>query len=135
MNLYLNDYTKKDIEKSPIRKGFGTGLVKAAEIDENVVALCADLTESTQRHLYRDAFSDRFFEVGIAEQNLATVGAGLAIAGKIPFISSYAAFSPGRNWEQIKTTVALNDVPVKIVGTPVLMVRHTKCSKILPLCG
>ncbi|MEZ6331071.1 MAG: transketolase family protein [Candidatus Saccharimonadales bacterium] len=116
-SIYLNDYTKKDIEKSPIRKGFGTGLVKVAEIDENVVALCADLTESTQMHLFRDAFSDRFFEVGIAEQNLATVGAGLAIAGKIPFISSYAAFSPGRNWEQIKTTVALNDVPVKVVGS------------------
>lgn len=115
-SLFLNDINGK-LESAPIRKGFGTGLVKAAELDENVVALCADLTESTQMHLFRDAFSDRFFEVGIAEQNLATVGAGLAVAGKIPFISSYAAFSPGRNWEQIKTTAALNDVPLKIVGS------------------
>lgn len=115
-SLFLNDINGK-LESMPIRKGFGTGLIKAAELDENVVALCADLTESTQMHLFRDAFSDRFFEVGIAEQNLATVGAGLAVAGKIPFISSYAAFSPGRNWEQIKTTAALNDVPVKVVGS------------------
>jgi len=115
-SLFLNDINGK-LESVPIRKGFGIGLVKAAELDENVVALCADLTESTQMHLFRDAFSDRFFEVGIAEQNLATVGAGLAVAGKIPFISSYAAFSPGRNWEQIKTTAALNDVPVKVVGS------------------
>ena len=115
-SLFLNDISGK-LESAPIRKGFGAGLVKAAELDENVVALCADLTESTQMHLFRDAFSDRFFEVGIAEQNLATVGAGLAVAGKIPFISSYAAFSPGRNWEQIKTTTALNNVPVKVVGS------------------
>ncbi len=115
-SLFLNDMNGEP-ESVPIRKGFGVGLVKAAELDENVVALCADLTESTQMHLFRDAFNDRFFEVGIAEQNLATVGAGLAVAGKIPFISSYAAFSPGRNWEQIKTTAALNDVPVKVVGS------------------
>lgn len=115
-SLFLHDMNNK-LESAPIRKGFGVGLVKAAELDENVVALCADLTESTQMHLFRDAFSDRFFEVGIAEQNLATVGAGLAVAGKVPFISSYAAFSPGRNWEQIKTTAALNDVPVKVVGS------------------
>lgn len=116
-SLYLNDYKKADVEMVAIRKGFGTGLQKAAELDENVVALCADLTESTQMHLFREAFTDRFFEVGIAEQNLVTVGAGLAVAGKIPFVSSYAAFSPGRNWEQIRTTIALNDVPVKIIGS------------------
>jgi transketolase len=115
-DLHLQDLSKEP-ELVPIRKGFGTGLVKAGELDENVVALCADLTESTQMHLFRDAYSDRFFEVGIAEQNLVTVGAGLAVAGKIPFVSSYAAFSPGRNWEQIKTTVSLNDVPVKIIGS------------------
>jgi transketolase len=116
-NLFLADLSAKDAPLVPIRKGFGSGLVKAGELNENVVALCADLTESTQMHLFRDAFSDRFFEVGIAEQNLVTVGAGLATAGKVPFVSSYAAFSPGRNWEQIKTTVSLNDVPVKIVGS------------------
>jgi transketolase len=102
---------------APTRKGFGQGLVKAGDSDENVVALCADLTESTQMHLFKNAYPDRFFEVGIAEQNMVTVGSGLAVAGKIPFVSSYAAFSPGRNWEQIRTTVALNDVPVKIVGS------------------
>ena len=116
-DMHLTDYSAKDVALVPIRKGFGTGLVKAGELDENVVALCADLTESTQMHLFRDAFEDRFFEVGIAEQNLVTVGAGLATLGKVPFVSSYAAFSPGRNWEQIKTTVSLNDVPVKIIGS------------------
>lgn len=116
-NLHLiNDVLAKDIAKEPIRKGFGRGLKKAGELDENVVAACADLTESTQIHLFRDAFPDRFIEIGVAEQNLVTVGSGLAAMGKIPFVSSYAAFSPGRNWEQIKTTIALNDLPVKIVG-------------------
>jgi transketolase len=101
----------------PIRAGFGRGLVAAGHLDDRVVALCADLTESTQMHLFRDAFPKRFVEVGIAEQNLVTVASGMARAGKIPFTSSYAAFSPGRNWEQIKTTAALNDMPVKIVGS------------------
>jgi len=116
-NLFLNDYAKEDVEKVPTRKGFGEGLKKAGEINEQVVALCADLTESTQMHLFKEAFPDRFFEVGVAEQNLVTVGSGLAAMGKIPFVSSYAAFSPGRNWEQIRTTIALNDQPVKIVGS------------------
>lgn len=115
-NLHLADYMADDIQMIPIRKGFGEGLKKAGELDENVVAACADLTESTQIHLFKEAFPDRFFEIGIAEQNLVTVGAGLAAAGKIPFVSSYASFSPGRNWEQIRTTVCLNNQPVKIVG-------------------
>lgn len=115
--LHLADYLSKDVVLMPIRKGFGEGLKKAGELDENVVAACADLTESTQMHLFRDAFPERFFEIGIAEQNLVTVGSGLAHMGKIPFVSSYAAFSPGRNWEQIRTTVALNNVPVKIIGS------------------
>jgi transketolase len=116
-NLHLiTDVLAKDIEKVPTRKGFGKGLLEAGKRDENVVALCADLTDSTQISMFRDAFPDRFVEIGVAEQNLATVGSGLAAMGKIPFVSSYAAFSPGRNWEQIKTTAALNDVPVKIVG-------------------
>jgi transketolase len=115
-NLHLADYMADDIQMVPIRKGFGEGLKKAGELDENVVAASADLTESTQVHLFKEAFPDRFFEIGIAEQNLVTVGAGLAAAGKIPFVSSYASFSPGRNWEQIRTTVCLNNQPVKIVG-------------------
>jgi len=106
-----------DVKMEPIRAGFGRGLKAAGEANENVVALCADLTESTQMHLFRDAFPKRFIEVGIAEQNLVTVASGLARAGKIPFTSSYAAFSPGRNWEQIRTTATLNNQPVKIVGS------------------
>lgn len=101
----------------PTRAGFGRGLRAAGEANESIVALCADLTESTQMHLFRDAFPKRFVEVGIAEQNLVTVASGMARAGKIPFTSSYAAFSPGRNWEQIKTTIALNNQPVKIIGS------------------
>ena len=105
-----------DSKEEPTRAGFGRGLKAAGEANENVVALCADLTESVQMHLFRDAFPERFIEVGIAEQNLVTVASGLARVGKIPFTASYAAFSPGRNWEQIKTTAALNDMPVKVVG-------------------
>lgn len=108
---------KDDVQQEPIRAGFGRGLKVAGEADERIVALCADLTESTQMHLFREAFPKRFIEVGIAEQNLVTVAAGLARAGKVPFTSSYAAFSPGRNWEQIKTTAALNNQPVKVVGS------------------
>lgn len=115
-NLHLADLNK-DMQKEPIRKGFGRGLKKAGELDENVVAACADLTESTQMHLFKEAFPDRFIEIGVAEQNLVTVGSGMAAMGKIPFVSSYAAFSPGRNWEQIRTTICLNDQPVKIVGS------------------
>ena len=107
----------KDCEQKPIRMGFGEGLLIAGEQDENVVGLCADLTESTQMHLFRNKFPKRFIEMGIAEQNLASVASGLAAMGKIPFITSYAIFSPGRNWEQIRTTICYNDVPVKIVGS------------------
>lgn len=116
-NLHLNDYLAKDVAKEPTRKGFGRGLLEAGKRDENVVALSADLTESTQISLFRDEFPERFVEIGVAEQNLVTVGSGLASQGKIPFVSSYAAFSPGRNWEQIRTTVCLNNQPVKIVGS------------------
>lgn len=105
------------LETEPIRKGFGKGLLEAGKRWDNVVAACADLTESTQMHLFAEAFPDRFIEVGVAEQNLVTVGAGMTAIGKIPFVSSYAAFSPGRNWEQIRTTICLNDRPVKIIGS------------------
>jgi transketolase len=107
---------KKDIEEVPTRNGYGEGLVVAGEKDKNVVVLCADLTESTRSEYFKEKFPERFIEVGVAEQLLATVAAGMAAYGKIPFISSYATFSPGRNWEQIRTTSALNDVPVKIAG-------------------
>lgn len=117
MSDLVVDITKHDLAEEPIRKGFGRGLEKAGHIYPNVVAACADLTESTQMHLFKQSFPERFVEIGIAEQNLVTVGAGLAAAGKIPFVSSYAAFSPGRNWEQIRTTICLNDRPVKIIGS------------------
>lgn len=105
-----------EFEAEPTRAGFGRGLKLAGESNENVVAICADLTESVQMHLFAEAFPDRFIEIGIAEQNMPLVASGLARASKIPFAASYAAFSPGRNWEQIKTTTALNQMPVKMVG-------------------
>ncbi len=107
----------ENVEQVPIRKGFGEGLLMAGEKDKNVVALCADLTESTQMHLFAEKFKDRFVQVGVAEQNLVTVASGMAAMGKIPFCSSYAMFSPGRNWEQIRTTIAYNDQKVVIVGS------------------
>lgn len=101
---------------SSLRAGFGQGLLAAAQKDKRIVGLCADLTDSTKMRAFADQFPDRFFEVGVAEQNLVTVASGLASQGLIPFVASYAAFSPGRNWEQIKTTICLNNQPVKIVG-------------------
>ena len=118
MNQYLlnPNLFSDDVAQDTIRAGFGRGLKAAGEANDKIVALCADLTESTQVSIFRDAFPNRFIQTGIAEQNLVTVASGLACAGKIPFASSYAAFNPGRNWEQIKTTIAINDQPVKIVG-------------------
>lgn len=110
-------YASPDVKREPIRAGFGRGLWAAGDADERVVALCADLTDSTQMHLFRNAYPNRFVEIGVAEQNLVTVASGMARAGKIPFTSSYAAFSPGRNWEQIRTTICLNEQPVKIIGS------------------
>lgn len=104
------------IEMKPTRDGFGTGVTEAAEKDKRIVVLCADLSESTRAEWFEKKFPDRFVEVGVAEQNLAALGSGFAAAGKIPFIASYAAFSPGRNYEQIRTTIALNQQPVKICG-------------------
>jgi transketolase len=117
-NLKLNpEVFNPDVQQLPIRAGFGDGLLVAGQADQRVVALCADLTDSTKMNLFRDAFPTRFIQVGVAEQNLASVASGLAAVGKIPFISSYAMFSPGRNWEQIRTTICYNDVPVKIAGS------------------
>lgn len=119
MNNYtLNPhYATDNVKQEPTRMGFGRGLKAAGEKNEAIVALCADLTESTQMHLFKEAFPQRFVEIGVAEQNLVTVASGMARAGKIPFTSSYAAFSPGRNWEQIRTTICLNEMPVKVVGS------------------
>ncbi|HEY6153221.1 MAG TPA: transketolase family protein [Candidatus Udaeobacter sp.] len=108
---------QKDVEQEAIRKGFGEGFLQAGKENENVVGLCADLTESTQMILFKKAFPERFIELGVAEQNLASVASGMAATGKIPFISSYAMFSPGRNWEQIRTTICYNNANVKIAGS------------------
>ena len=107
----------EDVEQIPSRNGYGEGLVLAGEENKNVVALCADLTESTRTQAFAEKFPERFVEMGVAEQNLATVASGMAAVGKIPFITSYAMFSPGRNWEQIRTTICYNNQPVKIIGS------------------
>ncbi|MFA6314817.1 MAG: transketolase C-terminal domain-containing protein [Candidatus Paceibacterota bacterium] len=112
-----NSNTELNIELKSMRVEFGAGLVEAASTDERIVALCADLTESTGLSDFKDKFPDRFIQVGVAEQNLATVASGMAAMGKIPFMASYAVFSPGRNWEQIRTTICYNDRPVKIIGS------------------
>lgn len=105
-----------DIEQKATRDGFGEGVVEAGTANQNVVVLTADLAESTRAEVFQEAFPDRFVEMGVAEQNMATVGAGMALAGKVPFITSYAAFNPGRNYEQIRTTIALNQANVKVCG-------------------
>lgn len=109
-----NVLDKSKVEQKTTRLGFGEGLAIAGEEDKNIVALCADLTESTQIHLFKNKFPDRFIEIGVAEQNMAAVASGLAASGKIPFIASYGMFSPGRNWEQLRTTVAYNERKVVI---------------------
>ncbi len=113
----VSKITAREIAQEPIRSGFGRGLVAAGKRNPAVVALCADLTNSTKMEPFAKEFPERFVEIGIAEQNLVTVASGMALTGKIPFVSSYAAFSPGRNWEQIRTTVCLNQTNVKIVGS------------------
>ena len=114
--LVSDVHDERTIERVPTRDGFGKGLVEAGEKDDRIVVLCADLTESTRTHWFAEKFPERYVEIGVAEQNMATVASGLANYGKIPFIASYAAFSPGRNNEQIRTTASLSNLPVKIVG-------------------
>ncbi|MFC1633028.1 transketolase family protein [Patescibacteria group bacterium] len=114
-HLAKNLFTDK-VEEIPTRNGYGEGLVEAGKANENVIVLCADLTESTRSLAFAEAYPKRFVEVGVAEQNMATLAAGFAMEGKIPFMSSYATFSPGRNNEQIRTSIALNESNVKIAG-------------------
>ena len=106
----------KDVEQAPFRQGYGEGLLQAGKEDENVVALCADLTGSTKTAIFSKEFLERFVQMGIGEQSMASVASGMAAMGKIPFIASYAMFSPGRNWEQIRTTICYNNANVKIAG-------------------
>jgi transketolase len=104
------------LELVATRDGYGKGLVEAGKKDERIVVLCADLTESTRSHWFAEAYPERFIELGVAEQDLALIASGMAAAGKIPFMSSYATFSPGRNNEQIRTNICLNNLPVKVAG-------------------
>ncbi len=118
MNIPLNPKLfDTDIEQAPIRAGFGEGLLLAGRADERIVAMCCDLTESTKMDAFAKEFPKRFFEMGIMEQSSVSVASGMAAMGKIPFVSSYAMFSPGRSWEQIRTNACYNDQPVKIVGS------------------
>lgn len=107
---------EKDVEQAANRIGFGEGLKEAGAQNEQIVALCADLTESTRIIDFAEAYPDRFVEMGIGEQSMASVASGMAAMGKIPFIASYAMFSPGRSWEQVRTTIAYNNVNVKVIG-------------------
>jgi transketolase len=119
MTDIMNNPIKIDLSgkiQKPTRDGYGEGLVLAGKADPNVVVLCADLTESTRSLAFKKEFPDRFIQMGVSEQSLAAIAAGLAMGGKVPFISSYAVFSPGRNWEQIRTNICLNEANVKIAG-------------------
>lgn len=116
-NLKLNEKLfDTDAEVAPTRAGYGEGLLQLGETNPNVIGLSADLTESTHAHKFAEKFPDRFFEIGIGEQNMAAIAAGLGVSGKIAFISSYATFSPGKNWETIRTTCVYNNSNVKIAG-------------------
>ena len=106
----------QDVEQKATREGYGDGLLEAGEKNPNVVALTADLSESTKANKFQEKFPERFFECGVAEQNMAAIAAGLGVSGKIPFMSSYATFSPGKNWETIRTTIIYNQSNVKIAG-------------------
>lgn len=113
----IDDLFAKDIKQTPIRDGYGQGVVEAAKRDPNVVVMCADLTDSTRSMEFKKQFFGRFIQVGVQEQFLAAGAAGLAMGGKIPFITSYAMFCPGRAWEQVRTNICLNDVNVKVIGS------------------
>jgi transketolase len=114
--LKLNTKIFEKPEQGPIRDGYGDALVELGEKNPNVVVLTADLAESTRAHKFAEKWPERFIECGVAEQNMAGIASGLAVSGKIPFISSYATFSPGKNWETIRTTIVYNEANVKIAG-------------------
>jgi len=116
-NLKLNPKIfDSDVEQKPTRDGYGEGLVLAGQKDSRVVALCADISDSTRSAMFQKAFPDRFVETGIAEQNMMGLAAGMAMAGKIPFVSTYAVFCPGRNWDQLRVSVCYSNANVKITG-------------------
>ena len=117
--MHLLDISSPTIKKAATRNGFGAALVEIGGKDRNVVALCSDVSGSVQTSAFADKFPDRFFQVGVAEQNLASVAAGLSYTGKIAFIGAFAVFSPGRNWEQVRTTICYANANVKMEGSHV----------------
>lgn len=116
IKLNENTYNPEKLEKIPTRNGFGEELALLGASNENIVALSADLTESTRVHLFKEKFPERFFQVGVAEQNMIGIAAGLALEGKIAFAASYAVFSPGRSWDQVRVSVCYSNLNVKIIG-------------------
>ena len=112
----VKDLLAKNIKQVPTRQGYGEGLVELGKKDPNVVVLCADISDSTKSGMFRDAYPERFIETGIAEQNMMGLAVGLALTGKIPFVSTYAVFCPGLNWSQIRVLVGQNNANVKITG-------------------
>jgi len=103
--------------KKPSRDGFGKALVEIGAENPNFWVLTADVSESTRTHWFAEKYPDRFVQVGVSEQNLAGVAAGIASSGKTVFISAYGVFSPGRNWDQIRVSLCYNNVPVKLHGS------------------
>ena len=111
----MKKYTSKGNKDT--RSGFGDGLLEAGKKNENVVALCADLTGSLKMDAFKNEFPDRFIQAGIAEANMIGVAAGLTIGGKIPFTGTFANFSTGRVYDQIRQSVAYSDKNVKIAAS------------------
>lgn len=115
--IEINVQDLESLERVPVRDGFGEGLLALGHAHDDVVALCADLSDSTRVAAFAKAFPERFVQVGVAEQNMAVLAAGMACEGKVPFITSYAVFCPGRNWDQIRISLCYNDVNVKVIGS------------------
>lgn len=107
---------QEDIEQTPTRSGFGEGVVELGQEDQNVVVLTADLRDSTKVADFAKKFPERFVEVGVAEQNMMGIAAGLGLSGKVPFVTSYATFSPGRSWDQLRVSVCYSQANVKVIG-------------------
>ena len=117
LHLHSSIFDRDKIPRAGMRDAIDEALLALAEKDDRVVALSADVSESVRLDGFKKKYPERYIEVGVAEQNLAGVASGLANYGKIPYIATFAVFSPGRNWEQIRTTIALSELPVKIIGT------------------
>jgi transketolase len=113
--MHLVDY-RTEVKQLPTRNGFGEGLIEAGTRNRNVLAICADLAESTRMEGFKKAHPEQYIEIGVAEQMLVAMAGGLAAVGKTPWIASYAMFNPGRSWEQVRTIMALNQTDVKIAG-------------------